>query len=170
MSPKEAQNERKNNRFERKRLKSPCMVRDHMEGKFEPLLIISMDGSSVKTILLRRITGPSYALWILQLFALGYPSFAIFNVTIINLRGGITKTDGLLPIVWSANRNNLVRKNATLELTSEGDLILRDDHGIVMWPKFDRNDKLFFSDVNNLVVWQYFDHPTQVRTHMGHVE
>ncbi|KAL2497013.1 G-type lectin S-receptor-like serine/threonine-protein kinase SD2-5 [Forsythia ovata] len=29
-----------------------------------------MDGSSVKPILLRRITGPSYALWILLLFAL----------------------------------------------------------------------------------------------------
>ncbi|RVW82317.1 G-type lectin S-receptor-like serine/threonine-protein kinase SD2-5 [Vitis vinifera] len=52
-------------------------------------------------------------------------------------------------VVWSANQNFLVRDDATLQLTQDGDLILRDADG-----------NLVLFDSNNASVWQSFDHPT----------
>ncbi|KAL6329067.1 hypothetical protein AAG906_007357 [Vitis piasezkii] len=56
-------------------------------------------------------------------------------------------------LVWSANRNNPVGVNATLQLTG-GDLILKDA---------DAGDVLF--DANNATVWQSFDYPTDALLH-----
>ncbi|GAY51771.1 hypothetical protein CUMW_136780 [Citrus unshiu] len=79
-------------------------------------------------------------------------------------------TDGSA-VVWSANRNNPVRINATLELTSDGNLVLQDADGAIAWSTntsgksvvglnlTDMGNLVLF-DKNNAAVWQSFDHPT----------
>ncbi|KAF8006162.1 hypothetical protein BT93_K0467 [Corymbia citriodora subsp. variegata] len=74
-------------------------------------------------------------------------------------------------VVWSANRNNPVKIGATLELTSEGDLVLKDVGGIIAWStntsaksvvglNFTDLGNLVLFDKDNAIVWQSFDHPT----------
>ncbi|KAI6674065.1 hypothetical protein NL676_001971 [Syzygium grande] len=85
----------------------------------------------------------------------------------------IAYTDDLVDraVVWSANRNNPVGENATLELTVEGDLILTDVDGSVAWSTNTKGmsvagmnltdtGNLAVFDKNNATVWQSFDHPT----------
>ncbi|KAL8506346.1 hypothetical protein ACS0TY_017283 [Phlomoides rotata] len=74
-------------------------------------------------------------------------------------------------IVWSANRNNRVGINSTLELTGEGDLVLRNRDGTLAWStntagrsvarlSLTEMGNLVLLDANSSVVWQSFDHPT----------
>ncbi|KAL8506342.1 hypothetical protein ACS0TY_017279 [Phlomoides rotata] len=78
---------------------------------------------------------------------------------------------GFPQIVWSANRNNPVRINATVELTGTGDLILRDADGTLAWStniagrsvaglNLTEKGNLILFDAKNSIVWQSFDHPT----------
>ncbi|KAF7140613.1 hypothetical protein RHSIM_Rhsim06G0123400 [Rhododendron simsii] len=78
--------------------------------------------------------------------------------------------DGPQP-VWSANRDRPVKVNATLKLTRDGDLILEDADGDMVWStktggksvaglRFTEFGSLVLFDSNNATVWQSFDHPT----------
>ncbi|KAL3715161.1 hypothetical protein ACJRO7_006973 [Eucalyptus globulus] len=79
--------------------------------------------------------------------------------------------DASVEVVWSTNRNNPVKINATLELTSKGDLVLKDADGTIAWSTntsgksvvglnlTDLGNLVLF-DKNNVIVWQSFDHPT----------
>ncbi|CAI9089140.1 OLC1v1023651C1 [Oldenlandia corymbosa var. corymbosa] len=73
-------------------------------------------------------------------------------------------------VVWSPNRNNPVQVNATFQLSQDGDLILKDSGGRMVWSsqtegnsvtgmnlKEDGNLVLFGQ--NNEPVWQSFDYP-----------
>lgn len=76
-------------------------------------------------------------------------------------------------LVWSANRNNPVKKNATLELTRSG-LVLKDSDGTTTWSTTTSTSggnksvagldltemgNLMLLDENGGTVWQSFDHP-----------
>ncbi|KAL0320414.1 UNVERIFIED_CONTAM: G-type lectin S-receptor-like serine/threonine-protein kinase [Sesamum radiatum] len=86
--------------------------------------------------------------------------------------GGITSPAAGFPqVVWSANRNSPVRVNATLQLTPDGDLVLRDADGTLAWStntagksvaglNLTEMGNLVLFDEKNAVVWQSFDHPT----------
>ena len=74
-------------------------------------------------------------------------------------------------LVWSANRDNPVQIDATLQLTGDGDLILHDAAGTFVWStntsgksvfsmNFTELGNLVLFDQNNKTVWQSFDHPT----------
>ncbi|GMP67682.1 hypothetical protein CsSME_00027591 [Camellia sinensis var. sinensis] len=74
-------------------------------------------------------------------------------------------------LVWSANRDNPVQIDATLQLTGDGDLILHDADGTFVWStntsgksvfgmNFTELGNLVLFDQNNKTVWQSFDHPT----------
>ncbi|KAI4363874.1 hypothetical protein MLD38_020039 [Melastoma candidum] len=75
-------------------------------------------------------------------------------------------------VVWSANRENLVSANAILELTDEGNLVLKDaDKGSTVWSTGTSEEQVAginLTEIGNLVlfdqkdgiVWQSFDHPT----------
>ncbi|XP_031120253.1 G-type lectin S-receptor-like serine/threonine-protein kinase SD2-5 [Ipomoea triloba] len=74
-------------------------------------------------------------------------------------------------IFWSANRDNPVRENATLDFTSKGDLLLKDSDGSLVWSTNTTGFsvvKMSLTAQGNLVlensightVWQSFDHPT----------
>ena len=73
--------------------------------------------------------------------------------------------------MWTANRNTPVKINATLQLSQEGDLILRDADGTYVWStnttgmsvsglNLTEEGNLTLFSRNNAVVWQSFDHPT----------
>ena len=76
-------------------------------------------------------------------------------------------------LVWSANRKNPFRINAssTLELTEGGDLTLEDADGNLIWStntsgksvaglNLTEEGNLVLFDINNATVWQSFDYPT----------
>ncbi|KAK4845661.1 hypothetical protein QYF36_007591 [Acer negundo] len=86
------------------------------------------DGSTVRAILLRGALGfgPRYAC---GFFCNGNCDTYLFAIYIVqtNSGGGMTYVGrGFPQVVWSANRDNPVKLNATVDLTSDGDLILRD--------------------------------------------
>ncbi|XP_076952715.1 G-type lectin S-receptor-like serine/threonine-protein kinase SD2-5 [Bidens hawaiensis] len=73
--------------------------------------------------------------------------------------------------VWSANRDHPVGKNAILNFTAAGDLVLQDVDGSIVWTtntsgksvvgmNITDTGNLVLFDHQNSVVWQSFDHPT----------
>ncbi|TXG47673.1 hypothetical protein EZV62_026967 [Acer yangbiense] len=74
-------------------------------------------------------------------------------------------------VFWLANRNKPVQENATLQLHTNGDLILRDADGSFVWSTntshmsaaslqmLDTGNLVLYGD-NNQTLWQSFDHPT----------
>ncbi|KAK2984953.1 hypothetical protein RJ640_013379 [Escallonia rubra] len=96
-------------------------------------------------------------------------SFVIFAIM---ATVGSTLTTGNPPkIIWSANRFNAVKRNATLQFTSDGDLVLRDVDGTVAWStntsgksvigmSINLAGNLMMYDSNSSIIWQSFDHPT----------
>jgi hypothetical protein len=74
-------------------------------------------------------------------------------------------------VIWSANPDNPVSRNAILNFTREGDLLLHEADGAIIWTtdtnslsvagmKLDDLGNLVLFDQNNTTVWQSFDHPT----------
>ncbi|XBI50364.1 hypothetical protein VPH35_113779 [Triticum aestivum] len=96
--------------------------------------------------------------------------FAVFiynNDTTAHIAG----TDHQAKVIWSANRDRPVHENATLEFTSDGNLVLRDADGSHVWSSnnFGRSvagmlinmvGNLVLYDQTDAAVWQSFDHPT----------
>ncbi|KAL6329014.1 hypothetical protein AAG906_007304 [Vitis piasezkii] len=99
----------------------------------------------------------------------------LLAVVIYHPESGIPSM-GSPELVWSANRNNPVRVNATLQLTGGGDLILKDANGKFVWStnttgksvsglKLTEPGNVVLFDANNATVWQSFDHPTDALLH-----
>ncbi|KXG27741.2 hypothetical protein SORBI_3005G037100 [Sorghum bicolor] len=74
-------------------------------------------------------------------------------------------------VIWSANPDNPVSRNAILNFTREGDLLLHEADGAIIWAtdtnslsvagmKLDDLGNLVLFNQNNTTVWQSFDHPT----------
>nr|XP_045084383.1 G-type lectin S-receptor-like serine/threonine-protein kinase SD2-5 [Aegilops tauschii subsp. strangulata] len=74
-------------------------------------------------------------------------------------------------VVWSANRDRPVQRGSTLNFTADGDLVLRDSDGSLVWStntsgqsiigmKITESGNLVLFNHKNLPVWQSFDHPT----------
>ncbi|TXG55721.1 hypothetical protein EZV62_020977 [Acer yangbiense] len=129
------------------------------------------DGSTARSILLRWALGfgPRYAC---GFFCNGNCDTYLFAIYIVqtNSVGGMIYA-GFPQVVWSANRDNPVKLNATLDLTSDGDLILRDVGGTIAWStntggksvvglNLTEMGNLVLFDKNNNTVWESFDHPT----------
>lgn len=132
------------------------------------------DGSAVRAIVLRSpqaFYGPSFAAGFFCASPCDVFLFAVF-IVYTNSGAGITMpTSGIPQVVWSANRARPVRENATLELTSDGNLVLRDADGSLVWSSSSSGrsvagmviteiGNLVLFDQRNATVWQSFDHPT----------
>uniref|UniRef100_A0A7N0T362 non-specific serine/threonine protein kinase n=1 Tax=Kalanchoe fedtschenkoi TaxID=63787 RepID=A0A7N0T362_KALFE len=136
-----------------------------------PHSITFTDGSTIRAILLRGVFGPKYACGFYCNGSCDKYLFAVFVVQ-TNSGGGIVQPAiGFPQVVWSANRNYPVSLNSTLQLTSEGDLVLRDVDGVTAWSTNTYGKSVVgmnMTEVGNLVlfnsknetVWQSFDHPT----------
>ncbi|XAR49520.1 Non-specific serine/threonine protein kinase [Bertholletia excelsa] len=135
------------------------------------------DGSIVRAVLLRGTFGPKYACGFFcngtQCHNLSSNSylFAIFIVQTDSASYITSPSIGFPQVVWSANRDRPVRINATLQLTSAGDLLLKDADGSIAWSantsgrsvvglNLTEEGNLLLFDTNNSTVWQSFDHPT----------
>ncbi|KAF7081504.1 hypothetical protein CFC21_085441 [Triticum aestivum] len=96
--------------------------------------------------------------------------FAVF----IYMNVGFNLNNATTPqpqVIWSANQARPVTENATLEFTSDGNLVLCDDDGSHVWSTSSSGRSvagMLITDIGNLVlfdqrnatVWQSFDHPT----------
>ncbi|KAF3969758.1 hypothetical protein CMV_006473 [Castanea mollissima] len=123
----------------------------------------------LRTVLLRGSFGPRFVCGFLCQYRNGNCFFA---VSIFQTRTGVNPRFIQFPeAVWTANRNTPVKINATLQLSQEGDLILRDADGTYVWStntagmsvsglNLTEEGNLVLSSRNNAVVWQSFDHPT----------
>ncbi|RZC76588.1 hypothetical protein C5167_001113 [Papaver somniferum] len=92
------------------------------------------------------------------------------NAFILALRAGIPNDEDLMRWVWDANRNDPVRENATLTFGRNGNLVLADVDGRVVWQtntankgvtgiSLQPNGNLVLQDKNGRFVWQSFDYP-----------
>ncbi|KAI5021302.1 hypothetical protein ZWY2020_055147 [Hordeum vulgare] len=136
-----------------------------------PLSMHYKGGLAVRPILLRS-QSTHYG----QSFAIGFfcappCDMFYFAVFIVQTDGGARIIDGNPQVVWSANRARPVRENATIELTSDGELVLRDADGSLVWSTgrsgrpvagmvITNIGNLVLFDLMNATVWQSFDHPT----------
>ncbi|KAL4324998.1 hypothetical protein GQ457_11G027570 [Hibiscus cannabinus] len=94
----------------------------------------------------------------------------LFAVSIFNTSSYDSYSTFLPKVVWSANGNNPIsdEEEAVLELTSQGNLILKHANGTVVWSPNAAGSRLSLSAEGNLMllnrtnrmVWQSFDHPT----------
>ncbi|OWM78741.1 hypothetical protein CDL15_Pgr002912 [Punica granatum] len=76
-------------------------------------------------------------------------------------------------VVWSADRNNPIEYSSMLELKSDGNLVLKNADGTIVWStdtsgksvmvmKLTESGNLLLFDKYNAVVWQSFSHPTDI--------
>ncbi|XP_039161062.1 G-type lectin S-receptor-like serine/threonine-protein kinase SD2-5 [Eucalyptus grandis] len=123
-------------------------------------------------LILRRGKEASNLAYACGFYCDGYCNTYLFAIVIVHHYGLDDESTFASPqVVWSANRHNPVKIGATLELTSEGDLVLKDADGTVAWSTntsyksvagltlTDLGNLMLF-DKNNMTVWQSFDHPT----------
>ncbi|XP_068645118.1 EP1-like glycoprotein 2 [Aristolochia californica] len=93
------------------------------------------------------------------------------NAFHLALRMGNRRSESLFRWVWEANRNVPVQENATLTFGRDGNLVLANPNGRVVWSTGTANKgvvglrllptgNLVLYDNKGKFVWQSFDHPT----------
>lgn len=81
-----------------------------------------------------------------------------------------TDQSTVLQVVWSANRDKPVKENATLELKKDGNFVLTDINGTIVWSTITSgkpvsginltdNGSLMLFDSENNIIWNSFDFP-----------
>ncbi|KAK8938499.1 G-type lectin S-receptor-like serine/threonine-protein kinase SD2-5 [Platanthera zijinensis] len=131
------------------------------------------DGSKLRTILLRGAGGPCFAAG----FFCPPPCQDTYLLSIFAVNASLDSelVDSSLsppPVLWSPNRHHLVTNNATLHFAQDGDLILRDADGSLVWSTNTSNlsvsaltltysgNLILLNANNNNSVWSSFDNPT----------
>ncbi|XP_076918380.1 epidermis-specific secreted glycoprotein EP1-like [Bidens hawaiensis] len=93
------------------------------------------------------------------------------NAFTLALRMGTVRSESLMRWVWEANRGNLVRENATFTFGRDGNLVLADANGRVVWQTNTANKgvvgfkvlptgNMVLHDRKGNFLWQSFDSPT----------
>ncbi|KAK8469379.1 hypothetical protein PHAVU_005G061160 [Phaseolus vulgaris] len=93
------------------------------------------------------------------------------NAFTLALRVGLQRSEQLFRWVWEANRGNPVGENATFSLGTDGNLVLADADGRIVWQtntskrgvvafRLLPNGNMVLLDAQGKFVWQSFDHPT----------
>ncbi|XP_078175161.1 G-type lectin S-receptor-like serine/threonine-protein kinase SD2-5 [Carex rostrata] len=137
-----------------------------------PHSVNTLDGATVRSLLLRQDSAGYFLS-----FAAGFYCFPpcksfFLSIFIIssNSGGGITLV-APPQVIWSANRAQPVSENATLQLTSQNGLTLRDSNGSLVWTtdvanrsvvgmNITESGTLVLYDINNFIIWQSSDYPT----------
>ncbi|XP_009778145.1 G-type lectin S-receptor-like serine/threonine-protein kinase SD2-5 [Nicotiana tabacum] len=137
-----------------------------------PSLLINSttdDFNGLTPILLRGNAGPQF----LCGFYCNYNATECFVGILLfhNRSDGQNDMINFPQLVWSANRNHPVKTNATLQLGRDGNLVLSDSDGTLVWSTDTAGKSvsgLNLTEMGNLVlfdkrkraIWQSFDHPT----------
>lgn len=90
---------------------------------------------------------------------------------VLAIRAGLPRDESLMRWVWDANRNRPVKENSTLTFGRDGNLVLADVDGRVVWQtntankgvtgiKMMPNGNLVLHDKYGKFIWQSFDYPT----------
>ncbi|GJY09693.1 epidermis-specific secreted glycoprotein EP1-like protein [Tanacetum coccineum] len=93
------------------------------------------------------------------------------NAYYLGLRMGTRRDGSLMRWVWEANRGSPVRENATFSLGSDGNLILAESTGQIVWQTntankgvvgfaIESDGNIVLKDSSGNFVWQSFDSPT----------
>ncbi|OVA13629.1 S-locus glycoprotein [Macleaya cordata] len=93
------------------------------------------------------------------------------DANIFAIRAGFTRDEDIERLVWDANRNDPVRENSTLTFGRDGNLVLADVDGRIVWQtntankgvtgiSLEPNANLVLHDKNGRIIWQSFDHPS----------
>ncbi|KAI7743691.1 hypothetical protein M8C21_014957 [Ambrosia artemisiifolia] len=93
------------------------------------------------------------------------------NAYTLALRMGVPRDNSVIRWVWEANRGKPVRENATFSLGSDGNLILAEANGQIVWQTNTANKgvvglailsngNVVLRDSKGNFVWQSFDYPT----------
>ncbi|TXG66745.1 hypothetical protein EZV62_008020 [Acer yangbiense] len=93
---------------------------------------------------------------------------------------GIQPTEPLYRWVWEANSGNPVRENATLSLGTNGNLVLAEADGTVVWQtntsnkgvvafKLLSNGNMVLHDSKGNFIWQSFDYLVKVAENQAHL-
>ncbi|XP_048561758.1 G-type lectin S-receptor-like serine/threonine-protein kinase SD2-5 [Triticum urartu] len=132
------------------------------------------DGSVVRSIVVsspQTFFGPSFGA---GFFCASPCNVFLFAVYIFHIDGIHGESKTARPhVVWSANRARPVREGATVELTIDGNLVLRDADASLVWSSgssgrsvagmvITKDSNLVLFDHSNGTVWQSFDHPSDV--------
>ncbi|KAL9355303.1 hypothetical protein Peur_053273 [Populus x canadensis] len=119
-----------------------------------------------------------------QSFACGFCSkdqkndsfyFAVVSLQLSYYADAANYSFTLQNVIWLANENKPVGQNATLKLLPEGNLVLRDADGALVWStntsnmsvagiKMMKTGMLVLQDHNNKTVWQSFSDTAHVST------
>ncbi|CAI9092511.1 OLC1v1027767C1 [Oldenlandia corymbosa var. corymbosa] len=89
---------------------------------------------------------------------------------ILGLRAGVPNDEDLMRWVWDANRNHPVKENATFSLGRDGNLVLANPDGRIVWQtntankgvtgfKLLSNGNMVLHDKKGKFIWQSFDYP-----------
>ncbi|KAF5780809.1 putative bulb-type lectin domain-containing protein [Helianthus annuus] len=106
---------------------------------------------------------------------LSYPFRLVFynitpNAYTLAILMGVSRDQSLMRWVWEANRGKPVRENATFSLGSDGNLILAEANGQIVWQTNTANkgvvgfallsnSNIVLFDSKGNFVWQSFDYP-----------
>ncbi|XP_024966638.1 epidermis-specific secreted glycoprotein EP1-like [Cynara cardunculus var. scolymus] len=93
------------------------------------------------------------------------------NAYTLSLRMGTRRDGSIMPWVWEANRGKPVRENATFSFGSDGNLVLADADGRIVWQTNTANKgvvgfailsngNMVLRDAKGSFIWQSFDSPT----------
>jgi len=93
------------------------------------------------------------------------------NAFTLALRMGLQRSEQLFRWVWEANRGNPVGENGTFSLGVDGNLVLANADGRIVWQtntsnkgvlafRLLSNGNMVLIDAKGNFVWQSFDHPT----------
>ncbi|KAG5546068.1 hypothetical protein RHGRI_018292 [Rhododendron griersonianum] len=146
-----------------------------------------VDGSTLRPILLAYNVTQSYPPFGLGFFtnktsiSFSMPTSVFYLVVFMMTRVTVSDNNSdreyqFIPtmppkVLWSANRDSPVGENATLDFTAEGDLVLRDEFGNLVWStntgtkyvarmEIGVTGNLMLLNGSNGMVWQSYDHPT----------
>ncbi|XP_062218695.1 G-type lectin S-receptor-like serine/threonine-protein kinase SD2-5 [Phragmites australis] len=132
------------------------------------------DGSTIRAILVRQNPawfGPSFACGFICTAPCNVFLFAVFFISIGDPNNPAFNATARPRVVWTANRYHPVKENASVQLTKDGNLILRDFDGSLVWstntsgsPVVGMNlaetGNLILFNVMGKTVWESFEHPT----------
>ncbi|KAJ0507955.1 putative S-locus glycoprotein [Helianthus annuus] len=93
------------------------------------------------------------------------------NAYTLALRMGLVRSENIMRWVWEANRGKPVRENATFSFGTNGNLVLAEANGQVVWQtntankgvvgfELLPNGNMVLVDAKGSYIWQSFDYPT----------